>query len=722
VATGENGRMDTTGLPADVVTLVEGSSFCISTTAGEIHPGSIHGMFHRDTRIVSSWSLRLDGHEVEPLAVITPHPNQATFLGRGRPGGEGRESTLLVRRERYVGAGMREDIILHNLAGTPARLTLEINADADFADLFAVKEGRVRKSRPADISADQGALQLDSGASSTRGVRIKGEGAQYAPGSLAFRVTLPARGTWQTRVQVLPTLGGKAVAPSYPLDHAIDRAEPTVRRREWAEHAPVAWGADESLLTTLLRSERDLGSLRIFDPDHPEQPAVAAGAPWFMALFGRDSLLSAYMSLSIDQNLALGTLRTLARHQGARENAASEEQPGRIVHEMRFGEEASLVPHSGSLYYGTVDATPLFVVLLGELSKWGLSESVLLELLPNADRALEWIESYGDPDGDGFLEYRRMTDHGLRNQGWKDSWDGINFADGRLAEPPIALCEAQGYVYAAYRARAQLARRLGQRSTAATMDARAKLLKERFNQAFWLPERGWYAVGLDRGKQPIDSLTSNIGQCMWTGIVDQDKAEQVADNLLGPQMFSGWGVRTLGTAMGAYNPLSYHNGSVWPHDNALIATGLMHYGFVEYAHRVAEAILTAAEAFGGRLPELFTGLGRDEFPAPVAYPGSCSPQAWASAAPLQLMRTLLRFDPNLPDGTVRVDPALPSFIPELHIDNIPLGPSRIRISVTGTTVEVDGLPPGVRVISHPSGRPEPPDAIDADPGRTPGSS
>jgi glycogen debranching enzyme len=687
----------------EAVTLVEGSSFCVSDGAGRMTSGAAQGLFYLDTRIVATWSLTVDGEEVEPLAAFTRQPHHATFLGRARPRAEGLESTLLIRRERYVGAGMREDVVVRNVSGEPAGITVELAVDSDFADLFAVKEGRTRPHAGTHVRAAEGLLELESARSEVRrGVRVTAEDALSNPGRLVFHGVVPSRGEWRTTVQVLPTVDGAEVPAKYPLDEPVEDAGPTVRLQEWTNRTPVAWSADQELLRTLSRSQEDLGSLRIFDPDHPERAAVAAGAPWFMALFGRDSLLTAYMTLPMDQRLALGTLQTLARYQGFAEDPMTEEQPGRILHEMRFGAEASLALGGGNVYYGTVDATPLFVVVLGELWRWGVSDQEVRELLPHADRALEWVESYGDRDGDGFVEYQRLTDRGLRNQGWKDSWDGINFADGRIAEPPIALCEVQGYVYAAHRARADLARWVGDEQTADRCDRRADALKKAFNEAFWLADRGWFAVGLDRDKKPIDALTSNVGHCLWTGIVDDDKAATVSDRLLSPQLFSGWGVRTLGADMGAYNPISYHNGSVWPHDNALVASGLMRYGHVEQAQQVAEGILAAAECFGGRLPELFSGLERGEFPRPVDYPTSCSPQAWASAAPVQLVRTLLRFDPCVPEGRVHLDPVLPDSIPELCITGAPLGDARLDLSVTSAGTELTGLPDGVELV--PSAR------------------
>jgi glycogen debranching enzyme len=396
-------------------------------------------------------------------------------------------------------------------------------------------------------------------------------------------------------------------------------------------------------------------------------------------------------------------LQTLAQFQGTKVDPETEEQPGRILHEMRFGAASSGALSGAHIYYGTADATPLFVVLLGEVRRWGLGDAVIDRLMPHADRALAWIENYGDKDGDGFVEYERMTPKGLQNQGWKDSWDGVPFADGSQPRAPIALAEVQGYVYAAYNARAHFADEAGDTETAAAYHHKAETLRKRFNEAFWLPDKGWYALALDADKKPVDALGTNMGHCLWSGIVDDDKAAAVAERLLSPEMFSGWGIRTLATDMGAYNPASYHNGSIWPHDNALIVAGLMRYGFVEEAHRVAFGVLDAAEAFGGRLPELFCGFERDRYPEPVAYPTSCSPQAWASATPLSLLRSLARFDPCIPDGDLWVAPTFPETLGEIFIDGVPLAGSRVSVELVGSRAHVSGLPSGV--TAHPSPRP-----------------
>jgi glycogen debranching enzyme len=692
------------GEPARVsgatVTLLEGSSFCLCEQSGDIDPGSPRGLFFRDTRILSGWQLRLDDEAVEPLAVMAEAPYRATFLGRARPRAGLADSTLLVQRQRFIDAGMREDIVLRNLGREAAACTLTIRVEADFADLFEVKQGLIRRRGHHSIEHGEGQLRLARRwLGQDREVHITAQDALTSADAITFRVIVPARGSWRTTIQVSPVVEGKESPQSFPGDRPVEQAVPAVRRLEWRDTGPSVLTDDDALRRTLARSRSDLGALRIFDPELPDRAAVAAGAPWFMALFGRDSIITSLMTISMDPELALGTAQTLARYQGRQVDPGSEEEPGRIPHELRFG-DASLAL-GGNVYYGTADATPLFVMLLGELRRWGVAREQVHALVPHADRALEWIETYGDLDGDGFVEYRRATDRGLINQGWKDSFDGISFADGRIAQAPIALCEVQGYVYAAYLARALLAQEAGDTEGARNWRERAARLKREFNERFWLPELGCYALGLDRDKRPIDALASNMGHLLWTGIVEQDKAAAVANRLLSPEMFSGWGVRTLATTMGAYNPMSYHNGSVWPHDNGIIAAGLMRYGFVEHAQRVACAVLDAAAEFDGRLPELMCGFDRSEYPRPVPYPTACSPQAWAAATPIELLRVLLRVEPCLPHGRIRLDPALPPRFRALLLRDVPLSGARVRVDVREGQPQVDGIPAGVQVVREP---------------------
>lgn len=693
-----------------LVTLVEGSSFCISTSTGDIPAGTSRGLFVRDTRFLSRWEVRIDGQAPQVLNVERVDPFRAAFLCRTVPRPGLADSTIFVVRRRFLGSGMREDLELHNLGSETAGCSVTLLVDADFADIFEVKENRVTRRREPVATADADGLQLDyRWMGQHRGVRITSDiPPTPGPGLLQWLAVVPPRAVWRAGLQVIPAAGERELHPDADLGTAIEQLPSIMRMTEWRRRGTTVRTPHQTLRSTIRRCEEDLGSLRIAVPEAPQRVVVAAGAPWFMALFGRDSLITSWMTLTLDPAVALGTVETLADYQGAKVDPLTEEQPGRILHEIRFGIGSQLALGGGNTYYGTVDATALFVMLLGELRRWGMDADRIKALLPNADRALEWIEKHGDADQDGFVEYRRMTDRGLANQGWKDSWDAITFAKGRYAEAPIALCEVQGYVYGAYLARAGFARDQGETDLAESWERKAADLKRAFNEVFWLPDRGYYALALDADKRPVDSLASNMGHCLWTGIVDDDKAEAVAAHLVGPDLFSGWGVRTLAASMGAYNPMSYHNGSVWPHDNALIAAGLMRYGFVEQAHTVANAILDAAEAFGGRLPELFCGFERDAFAGPVPYPTSCSPQAWAAATPIFLLRTLLRFDPATPDGRLWVAPAVPPRLLPLGVDGLSVDGATLSITVRSDGWDLSGVPERFVVQRRPEFAPEAP--------------
>ena len=677
------------------VTLVEESSFCLSGRGGDIHAGTVQGLFVLDTRLISCLEFTIDGVAPEPLAVSTDQSFAATFVARVRRPDQRSafESPLLVVRRRYVGSGMRDDLTVRNSNRYDVTVRLRIDVVADFADVFAVKEGRAAE-HPVTITrrVDGTSLVLSepNRIARTATVRFNGEPVLDEAGA-SWEITIPAKGEWSTCFDVGLRLGDRVVPARYSCGQPVADSAAFHRIEAWRRTVPMLDTDDTALETAVGRSLEDLGSLRLFDPDDPSRATIAAGAPWFMAVFGRDSLLTGYLSLIADPDLALGVLQTLAKFQGRKVNAVTEEQPGRILHEMRFANSTTDSLAGANIYYGSIDATPLFVVLLGELRRWGLARKAVDELLPHADRALEWIEKYGDRDGDGFVEYERGSPTGLVNQGWKDSWDGIPFADGSQPTAPIALAEVQGYVYAAYLARAYFAQEVGDDATYARFCDKAAVLKQRFNDAFWMPAAGYYAMALDADKRQVDGIGSNIGHCLWSGIIDIDKAPAVARQLLAPELFSGWGVRTLATTMSSYDPMSYHCGSVWPHDNAVVASGLIRYGFVDEAHQIIRGILDAGAASGGRLPELFSGIARSDVGVPVSYPASCSPQAWAAATPLQFLRLLLRLDPWIPHGQVWLDPHLPAGIDELTVSRIPLGAGGMTVGVHGGVVNVSGV-------------------------------
>ena len=691
------------GADGGVMSLVEGSSFCISAASGDIVAGSPHGLFFRDSRLLSRFELMLNGHRPETLSSALPEPFAGAVVMRDRPSPGRADSTLMVFRRRWIGRGMREDLELRNVGREPAYVRLELAVEADFADLFEVKEQRVAGGAPTTSTVDGMTLSF----SHTRGETTRtlfvafADGARVTDKGVTWEVIVPADGSWTTSIGASVAIDGKHIEARFIPGVPVGRAAPEERLNRWRAAVPMIECDHSHLASVIARGAEDLGALRMFDPEHPERAVIAAGAPWFMTLFGRDSLFTSWMSMPIDPDLALGVLQTLARFQGTKVDARTEEEPGRILHEMRFGEAATLSLGGGTIYYGTADATPLFVIVLGELRRWGLAPEVVDALAPNAEAAVNWLVEHGDLDGDGYIEYQRKTDHGLANQGWKDSWDAIQFDDGTLAQAPIALAEVQGYAYAAFLAWSYFLDELGRGAESAGWRARAAELKRRFNEDFWLEDKQCFAIALDRDKKPVDSVASNQGHCLWTGIVAMDRAKGVADALMSREMFSGWGVRTMSTASAGYNPIGYHTGSVWPHDNAIVAAGLVRYGFVDEAHRIIQAILDAAGMSNGRLPELFAGLDRADFPGVVPYPTSCSPQAWAAATPLAFLRSILRLDPWVPHGQIWMAPKLLPGMTQLRVDNIAVGGSRVTVIVDETGTTVEGLPDGIKLVTEP---------------------
>ncbi|HUF58777.1 MAG TPA: glycogen debranching N-terminal domain-containing protein [Actinomycetota bacterium] len=682
-------------VPASTVTLVEGATFTICGPDGDLDGSGVAGLFVGDTRICSRLVLSIDGDGVEPLTLAARSPSSATFVGRTF------DKRLLVFRDLWVGQGMRIDLRIRNLAREVRPVTVRLSVEADLAELFTVKKGEA-PAVETPCTAEGGELRFD-GDGRRRGliVHTTGEARTDDGCAIVWQAELQPRQTWTACVELRALRGGEEVSPTYPCGQAPELTPTTTSRLAWRRRLPHLATDVPGLSRAFSRTGEDLGALQLTDPDHPEDLLVAAGAPWYMTLFGRDSILTSWMALLLDPTLGLGTARSLARMQGLRDVAESDEQPGRILHEIRFSRGPSLALADGDIDYGSADVTPLFVMLVHELWRWGAPVEQIQALRPAVEAALAWLEGPGDPDGDGYIEYAPGGPGSLGNQGWKDSHDAVAFADGRLAEAPIAAAEVQAYAYAAWRGAAALAAADGDEAAAAARHARADHLQARFEQDFWLPDREAFAIALDREKSPVDAIASNMGHCLWAGIVaDPDKAAAVARWLVSPELFTGWGIRTLATSMTRYSPLSYHNGSVWPHDTAICVAGLRRYGFIEEAHLVAGGLLPAADALEGRLPELFAGLTIGEMPVPVRYPTSCSPQAWASAAPLLVVRALLGFEPDVPQGRIDLDPSLPVGSTTLRLTNMPLAGARVEIDVDGAGVEVAGLPSGIASFIH----------------------
>jgi glycogen debranching enzyme len=681
------------------VSLVEGRCFCVSGPSGDIGTAGGHGLVVRDTRFLDHLELRVDGEPLEALTVEQIGPHAATFVTRPRPRPGLADSTLLVVRRRYVGNGLVEDVTLENLSGREVDVILTLTATTDFAGLFDVKEGRLDDRKDTiEVTMDETTLRRRVARADSRAVELSATGGCHVfTHGLVWHLSVPARATTEFTVRVVPLFRDVPLPSPYRTGVSRRESHPAKEHRRWRERSPVVSSADARLGRLVRTCTDDLAGLRISDPHHPKRIVLAAGAPWFMTLFGRDSLLTAWMLLPLDARVARGTLETLAETQGRVVDPRTEEEPGRILHEIRSGLPDEEREGEETVYYGTVDATPLFVMLAGELHRWGASKSETASLVPHVKRALSWIERYGDADGDGFVEYERTTDRGLVNQGWKDSFDGITYDSGDVATPPLALAEVQGYVYAAQLAGARLARASHDEERAGQLEEQAATLKRRFNEQFWLDDRGYYAMALDADKKPVDALASNMGHCLWTGIVDEERALQVVEALMSPEMFTGFGIRTLSSAAGAYNPMSYHNGSVWPHDNAIIAAGLRRYGFVAEANRVILGLLDAAAGFEHHLPELFCGFDRAEFAQPVPYPTSCSPQAWAAASPLLLVRSLCGLEVDLPEGYVQFDPEVPEELLPLSVAQLHVGRDLLEVSVDTSGWQVSGLTDGLRV-------------------------
>jgi glycogen debranching enzyme len=680
------------GQLADRLTLVSGSAFCISDVTGTISSSRPHGLFLEDTRALSGLELRIDGQPAEPLTSFASGMRSATIVARTRR--PEHDWTLLVLRRRSLDPSFRETVTLRNVSSETARCDVTLALAADHATVFEVKDQRPTTRKP--LASTRLADGVAFGGKDRRTVVTFDRDASVDAGTATFGAEIAPKAEWAVTMRVAfetpdahRPVGALALEPP---DHLPPVADLTAT-------APRVSSDDHRLVDAYARSVADLAVLRIVDARYGARPVLAAGAPWFMTVFGRDSILASRMALPVDTSLAVSTLHVLAGLQGTEVNDVTEEQPGRILHEVRYGGSALVGPGHSEIYYGTVDATPLFVGLVGEVARWGVDREVLRPLLPHVDRALEWIGGWGDEDGDGYVEYRRRSEDGLLNQGWKDSHDAIAFADGRLAEPPIALCEVQGYVYAAYLARAELAELFGEDPM--PWRAEAAALKERFNRDFWLEEQGWYALALDGEKRPVDALASNVGHALWSGIVADGRASLVAERLASRELFSGWGVRTLATSMARYDPLSYHNGSVWPHDTAVVASGLARYGRIEEAQRVIDGLLDLADRYDPHLPELLSGLSRDDVAAPVDYPASSAPQAWAAASPVLALRTLLGLDPRVPAGRVHVAPIPLPAMRRLEVRGLALGDRRVDLLVEGDRVEASGLG-GLELVLEPA--------------------
>jgi glycogen debranching enzyme len=676
----------------ELLAIKEGELFLCTRTDGEVVPAQVsgEGFYAYDTRYLSEVRLEVGG--VRPVALsygveedrAVLDATNATLRRGSLPSVP--QLSLSIGRELMVAAGrLYYKVRLRDFTGEPVATDVSLALAADFADMFEVRGGPRRAARGHALAPKRTARGLTLAYVGEDEV-FRETVVEFDPAPQLVELDAErARARWEVTLQ-----------PGVPLEISMT-AEPSLggrrrprRRRRTAEEglaeAKAWWRSSCTVIETdnelfnelLATSARDLRALVV---PAPGGQILAAGIPWYVAPFGRDALVTAGEALLLNSGLTRDALVCLAKLQATQDDPWRDAEPGKILHELRVGElaGAGLVPHTP--YYGTADATPLFLMRAADYYAWTGDLETLRLLRPALDAALAWIDEHGDRDGDGFVEYECRSEGGLRNQGWKDSGDAIVHADGTLAEGPIALVEVQGYVYAAKVSIAEVYEALGDRARAERLRAEAQALRGTFDAAFWNPQEGTFALALDGRKRQVASVTSNPGHCLYCGIVEPHRADAVARRLMAADMFSGWGVRTLSSECPAYNPMSYHNGSVWPHDNAILAAGLKRYGHQEAVQRIAGCLFeVAAHTRDSRLPELYCGFERSERAAPVAYPVACIPQAWAAAAPFQILQALLGISANAPARALTIEhPTLPEWLGSVTLRRLRVGEASVTL-------------------------------------------
>jgi len=667
--------------------LNQGNSFMVSEQDGEIAWPTDEGLYFADTRLLSSWRIYANGERWNLLNggntayyAARIHLSNCTMASER---GEIPEGVISLTIGRALIGGLHEDLDLCNHSQETVQFNLEVAARSDFADLFEVKSGHiVRRGRiVSEWSQRRQQLRVSyENDGFKRGLTIRvrraGTKAVYANGRISFEVILEPGASWHACVLFEVFDGSSRVLPPKHCSRGAGEDSKELRRLEdWQARALKVRTSNEEFYRFYRQSVEDIAALRlpIRGTDHMEF-VPAAGVPWFVGLFGRDSLIVSLQNAMVYPGFTRGALDVLSRWQATERDDYRDAEPGKIMHELRTGELAyfRLIPHTP--YYGTADATPLYLIVLHVAWRCTGDRGLLEQFLPNAERCLQWIDEYGDRDGDGFQEYQTRSPDGYENQGWKDAGEALVYPDGTLVKGPKALCELQGYVYDAWQRMAEIYDELGEPAKAGRLRAKARRLFERFNEAFWDEASGFYAFCLDGDKKPVLSVASNPGHCLMSGIVPPERAARVVRRLLAPDMSSGWGIRTLSSKHPAYNPHSYQNGSVWPHDNGLILLGFRRYGFDQEAMQVARSLSDAASYFARhRVPELYAGLQRTETSFPVLYKGANAPQAWAAGSCFSILQAMLGFHPDAPHGRLYVDPCLPNWMPDLELTDLRVG-------------------------------------------------
>jgi len=662
-----------------MLTILEGSTFCMSDERGDI-AASTSGFFAHDTRFLSRLVLSVQG---SPLLLLSSgrveHFAAAFFLRNASLNGLPQDA-LSISRERFVGTGMQERIAIRNESMHRLDFEASLELAADFADIISVKlhdfalgdpenAPDLPPAAPSTYDEVRRQLLIVDPVGDLRTRIVLSQDGRFHEGGVTFDLSLDPHERWDLTVDVVPSLDSETDGEL--AEHLSDERETLGDVvAAWTLRVPRVRGGWESLRRAFDRSIADLAALRMRTGEF-RRPLFAAGMPWFMTVFGRDTAITSLQSLLLGPEPAIGALDALAELQAQTVDPAIDAEPGKIVHEVRHGRAAEFwFPR----YYGSIDSTPLFLVLLAETWRWTDDATLVRRLREPAMLALEWIDRHGDLDGDGFVEYARRADGGLTNQSWKDSGDSQRFHDGRFADAPIAPVEVQGYVYDAKLGLAEIARDVWREpELAERLEREAADLRAAFDKAFWVEERGgFFALALDGEKKHVDARCSNMGHLLWSGIVLPERVAPVVDQLLSESLWSGWGIRTMASDEAAYNPISYHNGTVWPHDTSLTAWGLARHGYPEAARRVARALIEAAAHFDWSLPEVFAGYARDETPFPIAYPTAARPQAWAAGTPILLVRVLLGIEPDRVRQrlTSNVTDELPSWLEGLRVEGV----------------------------------------------------
>ena len=666
------------------LTILEGSTFCVCDELGDVVEPTM-GLFASDTRFLSRFVLTINGARPLLLSSGKVEYYSAAFFLRNPIAGDLGQDELSIARDRFVGSdGMQDHLVVHNHARRRLEFDLALELGSDFADIFAVKQYDFALGDPQHAAPLPALVPPSYEEEENNFVLADGRGFEgltqvffsqrgTVDGSVArYRIALDPGERWRLRVDVIPAVDGARTVPRFAeRQFGEELARVRASLSAWKLRVPQLRASWDAVSHSFNRSVADLASLRIGENGNVLGKLPAAGMPWFMTVFGRDTLITSLQTLLFGPELARNALTVLAELQATEDDPEADAEPGKIVHEVRSGKAAKTwFPR----YYGTVDATPLYLILLSEVWRWTDDAALVRDLRAPATRALEWVDRYGDLDGDGFVEYRRRSSRGLDNQSWKDSGGSQLFQNGTRAEAPIAPCEVQGYVYDAKRRMAELARDVWRdRDLGDRLEREAAELRDRFDEAFWCEERGgYYALALDGEKGRVDALASNIGHLLWSGIVPVERADAVVDQLMGAELWSGWGVRTMSEGDAGYNPLSYHNGTVWPHDNSLIAWGLARYGRWREAQRIVRRMIEAASHFAHQLPEVFAGFPRTETPFPIAYPTATRPQAWAAATPVLLLQVLLGLQPDHRRHTLETTapPGLPSWAGSLRLTGV----------------------------------------------------